>query len=103
MLYIASDSFIKVAETKGTIQNNSQCYSVEISDDAVPGNGFILYPLNRISFTGSVYLRCIESGKHAPVNVVSFVVNAAAGSSGGSSSDSVSFTDADINDIFKDP
>lgn len=75
MLYNVTSEFAKVTETSGTIQNNSQCYPVEISDDAVPGNGFILYPLNHISFTGNVYLRCIGGGGRARVNVVSFITD----------------------------
>ena len=103
MFYDLSDEFTKISQTGGTIQNTSQCYSVEISDNAVAGNGFLLYPLRSVSFSGNVFLRCTESGGHVRVNVVSFVVNASAGSSGNSSSDFDSFTDADINDIFKDP
>lgn len=103
MLYNICDEFTKITETRGTIQNTSQCYSIEISDSAEAGNTFLLYPLNSISFSGNVYLRCTERGGHVRVNVVSFVVNAAAGSSSGSSSGFDSFTDADIEDIFKDP
>lgn len=103
MLYNICEEFTKITETRGTIQNTSQCYSVEISDSAEAGNSFLLYPLRSVSFSGNVYLRCIERGGHVRVNVVSFVVNASGSSSGGSSSDFDSFTDADIADIFKDP
>lgn len=100
MLYNVTSEFIKVAETTGTIQNTSQCYSVEISDDAVPGNGFILYPLNRISFTGNVYLRCIDGGGRAQVNVVSFITDSGGGGSGGVQFVSDADVDAMLADVF---
>lgn len=102
MLYNVTSEFAKVTETSGTIQNNSQCYSVEISDDAVPGNGFILYPLNRVSFSGEVYLRCAEGGGRAQVNVVSFITDSGGGGSGGSSTvdDSLIASDDEISNLI---
>ena len=104
MLYNISDEFTKISQTRGTIQNTSQCYSVEISDNAVTGNGFLLYPFRCVSFTGNIFARCAERGGHVRINVVSFVVNASGNSSGGGSyiDDSSVASDSDIDNLLDD-
>lgn len=102
MLYTVENDFLKIDETEGTIQNSSQIFHVEVSDKPVPDSGFILYPLHKISFVGTRYLRCIEQGKFAIVRVVPFLVEVgAAVSSGDSTSGSASFNQNDVYDIFK--
>ena len=102
MLYNINDEFTKINETRGTIQNTSQCYSVEISDTAEENSGYLLHPLNRISFSGEVYLRCTESGGRAQVNVVSFITDSGGGGSGGSSTvdDSLIASDDEITNLI---
>lgn len=104
MLYNVTSEFIKVAETTGTIQNTSQCYPVEISDTAEENSGFWLFPLNRVSFSGEVYLRCTEGGGRAQINVVSFITDSGGGGSGGGSyvDDSQVAPDSDIDDLLND-
>ena len=91
MLYSIASKFVKINETRGTIQNTSSVYTVEVSDNATADSGFLLYPLNKMSFDGEVYLRCAEGGGRALIRVVPFLVNA-----GGSSSDSATVDDSQI-------
>ena len=77
MLYSITGEFTYIAT--GTIQNTSSVYSVEVSDKAEIDSGFLLMPLNKMSFDGEVYMRCI--GGCAPVRVVSFIVIACNASS----------------------
>lgn len=100
MQYIVTGEFVKINETTGTIQNNSQSEDVEISDKAQAGSGIILHNLNKYSFSGvSLYARCV-SGGWAVINVVPFVVDAGGVVSGGSSGVTESFNQGDIDDIF---
>lgn len=103
MLYTVENDFLKIDETEGTIQNSSQIFHVEVSDKPVPDSGFILYPLNKISFVGTRYLRCIEQGKFAIVRVVPFHVEVGTAVSSGDSDSGGSdhFTQDDVDDMFK--
>lgn len=104
MLYTVENDFLKIDETEGTIQNSNQIFHVEVSDKPVPDSGFILYPLNKISFVGTRYLRCIEQGKFAIVRVVPFLVEVGSASSSSGDSDSggsASFNQDDVDDMFK--
>ena len=102
MLYNVTDSFIKVAENSGTIQNNSQAFTVEISDNTDEDSGYLLHPLNRVSFSGDIFIRCTEGGGRAQVNVVSFITDS--GGSGGGSyvDDSHVAPDSDIDSLIDD-
>ena len=96
MLYNLTNDFIKINETKGTIQNASSISTVEVSDKALPDSGFLLFPLNQISFSGNIFLRCIDGA--AVVRVISFAQSSA--SSG--SSTSTAEQDSTIEDIWND-
>lgn len=96
MIYHVTNNFAKINETQGIIQNASQIYTIEISDQPVADSGFLLYPLNSISFRASpIYLRCIDSGGWAAIRVVSFLTDSADGSQ--SATDNV---DNVINDMW---
>ena len=92
MLYSLSTDFTKLNETQGTVQNSSNIYTLELSDSDVPDSGVLIYPLNKLSFSGTKYLRCIDGNSQA--RVVSFAEIAA---SNGSSADD---TEDVINDIW---
>ena len=99
MRYIVTNNFIKINETKGTIQNLSQINSVEVSNKAETDSGILLHPLNKFTFCDeTIYLRC--TGEIAEVSVVPFIVDAFGGSSSGSSVGSDSFNQTDVDDIF---
>lgn len=102
MLYSIANEFVKISETRGTIQNTSSVYTVEVSDKATPDSGILLYPLNKMSFNGEVYLRCI--GGCAPVRVVSFIVIPCNGAqSGGGSSDPTPVDPTPVDPTPSDP
>ena len=99
MRYTVTNDFIKINETKGTVQNLSQVNAVEVSDKAELNSGILLYPLNKFTFCDeTIYLRC--TGEIAEVSVVPFIVDAFAGISGTSSISSDSFNQTDVDDIF---
>lgn len=74
MRYVVSDDFVQINETSGTVQNASKINIVEVSDSTVKGSGIMLYPMDRFTFSTSIYARCIESGG-AEVRVVPFIVD----------------------------
>ena len=75
MRYNVTDSFTKIAETTGTIQNISCTNAVEVSDHNQIDTGILLEPLQKISFTGQeLYVRCAARGG-AVVSVVPFEVD----------------------------
>ena len=103
MLYNVTGEFVKVTETGGTIQNNSQAFTVEISDNTDEDSGYLLRPLNRVSFSGDIYVRCTEGGGRAQINVVSFITDSGGSSSGGSYIDDSSVaSDSDIDNLLDD-
>ena len=70
MRYKVTNEFIKINESQGTIQNTSQIYTVEVSNQNVVDSGALLYPLNQISFSDTpIYLRCVDSGGWAAIRV----------------------------------
>jgi len=79
MLYTVTDDFVKVAEAQGTIQNSSRVFDIEVSDKPEPNSGIILFGLNKFSFTGTKYIRCI--GGNAQVRVVPFATDFSGGGS----------------------
>lgn len=106
MRYIVSGEFTKITETSGTIQNTSKINVVEVSDTNEKGSGIMLYPLDRFTFSKSIYARCVDGGG-AEVRVVTFADSSSSGSGGGSSSsqtvpeDQVA-TDEDIGALIDD-
>ena len=102
MLYYVTNDFFKINETNGTIQNTSSIFSIEVSDKPDVDSGFILFPLNKISFSGEdIYLRCIEAGGRAAINVVSFIHTSSSGQ-GSSIDDSQIATDEQIDSLLDD-
>ena len=104
MLYNVTGEFVKITATSGTIQNTSNIYTVEVSSKAEPDSGILLYPLNKFSFSELIlYVRCVDVGGRAVINVVPFTVDMGVGgsASGGASSGTLSFDDSDVADIFK--
>lgn len=77
---VGKDSFTKINETKGTIQNASKITTIEVSNAPVPGSGILLSPTSKFTFEiDGVYVRCVD-GAGAEVRVVPFEV---AGEGGG--------------------
>ena len=91
MLYSLSTDFTKLNETQGTVQNSSNIYTLELSDSTEPDSGVLIFPLNKLSFSGTKYLRCIDGNSQA--RVVSFAEVAA---SSGSADDNVADVIDDI-------
>lgn len=83
MRYVVSDDFVQINETSGTVQNASKINIVEVSDSTVKGSGIMLYPMDRFTFSTSIYARCIESGG-AEVRVVPFEAGVQGGGGDGS-------------------
>ena len=94
MIYTITSKFTKLNETQGTVQNSSNIYTLELSDSTEPDSGVLIFPLNKLSFSGTKYLRCIDGNSQA--RVVSFAEVAVANSSGSSADD----TEDVINDIW---
>ena len=88
MIYNVQNDFIPIDVTAGTIQNNSYIYPVEISNQAVANSGVLLYPLNKVSFSGNtkLYMRCVDGGAWAEIRVVPFTLDFGITQSGGTSS-----------------
>lgn len=106
MIYLVGNDFIKIDETSGTIQNNSQIYDLEISHQAQINSGILLRSLNKYSFSNqTIYARCTDPTGKVELRVVPFLVDMGLGD-GSSSNDSVSgfdtFNDSDLDDIFKE-
>lgn len=78
MRYIVSGEFTEITETSGTIQNTSKINVVEVSDTNEKGSGIMLYPLDRVTFSKSIYARCVDGGG-AEVRVVPFEVGTQGG------------------------
>lgn len=77
---VEKDSFTKISETEGTLQNASKITTIEVSDLQTQNNGLLLPPLGKIILGGdSIYVRCVD-GAGAEVRVVPFE---AAGEGGG--------------------
>ena len=102
MIYTITDSFTKLSERSGTIQN-SCIYPIEVSNKAQPGTGITLRPNEKISFANlTVYVRS-ESLK-GEIRVVPFIIgtvdssSSGGGSSSGSDDSAQEGYNADIDD-----
>ena len=97
MIYNVTNDFVRLSVTAGTIQNNSYIYPIEISNQAVADSGILLYPLNKVSFSGAtLYMRCTDGGAWAQIRVVPFLLDF--GSSTATSTD----TDSDVDELIAD-
>ena len=79
MIYTITSEFTKLNETQGTVQNSSNIYTLELSDSTETDSGVLIFPLNKLSFSGTKYLRCIDGNTQA--RVVSFAEVTSSGSS----------------------
>lgn len=89
MIYNVQSDFVQIGVTSGTIQNNSHIYSIEISNQAVKNTGVLLYPLNKVSFSGDtkLYMRCVDGGAWAEIRVVPFTLDFGIAQDGSSSTE----------------
>ncbi len=76
--FVTSDSFTKIDETEGTIQNVDSVFTVEMSDSQNFDSGVLIYPHQKHSFSGAkIYLRCLEGT--AEIRVVPFEIDVGTG------------------------
>lgn len=105
MIFNVTNTFTKLNATKGTIQNASATYTIEVSDKNEENSGIILNPQEKYSFSDTtIYVRCANS-EQAKVRYSSLVVASCAcggGDGGGTSSDDgdETITPADIGGLF---
>lgn len=97
MKYSVSSNFTRINSSGGTIQNISS-QVIEVSNTNTLGSGVLIKPLESISFSGNIYVRC-PAGNVAEVRIVPF--NAASSSSSGSG-DSGGDSTGDYNDPIDD-
>ena len=99
MIYSVTNEFVKINETSGTIQNNSQT-TVEVSNTPSADTGILLPPLNKFSFNGeTLYLRCVDNN-FTEIRVVPFQIDV--GTVSNSQSTGLdTFNQSDLDDIFK--
>lgn len=79
MVFFADyDTYTRIAETTGTIQNGDTIFDLElkITDLSTSETGtFTLNPLDTQAFTDKeISVRCLEQGGKIPVRVVPFVI-----------------------------
>ena len=85
MVYeITADSFTKISESSGTIQNADGGVTVEVTNDTLSG-GIFLGATQKITFNNTdIYMRCTKEGDKAQIRVVPFIVDAKGGGGGSS-------------------
>lgn len=85
MIYrVTSDSFTKISEQSGTLQNVDPVCTVEMSNNTTFNNGILVYPHQKHTFSGTdIYLRCADEGNTAEVHVVPFTLDGKGGGSSG--------------------
>ena len=103
MKYTITGDFTRISSSSGTVQNLSTVQLVEVSNSNALGTGVLLRPLEKISFSGNIYVRCPAGGR-VDISVVPFGASSGGSSSsdttsGGESSGDSTF-DADINDMW---
>lgn len=100
MIYNVTNEFTRLAETAGTIQNNSYIYPIEISNQAVADSGILLYPLNKFSFSGTqLYMRCTDGGAWAEIRVVPFLLDFGTSTA---TTPAATDTDSDVDELIAD-
>lgn len=101
MNYNVTSDFTKLSETSGTIQNISYVHTLEISNSNSKNSGFLLFPLNKVSFNGAVYVRCTDEGGRADIRVVNFIADSSGGASSATdTSTPTPMTEDELNYIF---
>ena len=106
MKYTVSSDFTQINSSGGTVQNLSTVQLIEVSNTNSLGTGVFRRPLEKISFSGNIYVRCPAGGR-VDVSIVPFGASSSSGggssssdtTSGGESSGDSTF-DADINDMW---
>lgn len=99
MIYELNQNYTKIAETTGTIQNESHINTIEMSQSN-QDSGILIYPLQKVSFSNKdVYLRATDGAARA--RVIPFTVDMGSSSDSGGSIETDSFNQDDIDDIFK--
>ena len=80
MVYkITFDSFTKINEQAGTIQNVGD-YIIEMSESPTFDSGILILPNQKSTFNNTdIYLRCTEQGFSSEVRVVPFILDAKGG------------------------
>lgn len=83
MQYLVSNAgFTKITEPKGTLQNISRTWTIEVSNTTAENSGVLLPPMCKIQFDGdSVYVRCVD-GSGAEARVIPFEVVVKGGDGG---------------------
>lgn len=100
MIYNVTNEFTRLAETAGTIQNNSYIYPIEISNQAVADSGILLYPLNKFTFSGTqLYMRCTDGGAWAEIRVVPFLLDFGTSTA---TTPAETDTDSDVDELIAD-
>lgn len=99
MNYQITSEFTKLNESSGTIQNISYVHTLEISNSNSKNSGFLLFPLNKVSFNGAVYVRCTDEGGRADIRVVNFIADSSGGASSATNTPTP-MTEEELNDIF---
>lgn len=100
MIYNVTSEFTRLAETAGTIQNNSYIYPIEISNQAVADSGILLYPLNKFTFSGTqLYMRCTDGGEWAEIRVVPFLLDFGTSTA---TTPAATDTDSDVDELIAD-
>lgn len=89
--YILSDSFTAIAETSGTVINNSEV-AVEINTTGISRTGITLFPRQHFPFSTSIY------AARAPGAIGTAFIGVVPMSMGSGDE----FTDKDVKDVFDD-
>ena len=97
MRYTVTNDFTRINSSGGTIQNISS-QVIEVSNTNSLGSGVLVKPLESISFSGAIYVRC-PAGNVAEVRIVPFNASSSSSGSGDTSGDS---TYDPIDDIWNE-
>lgn len=77
---VTSDSFTKISEISGTLQNLDKENEIEMSGSPVFDSGLIVRTGEKLNFNNAdIYLRCVKDGGTAIVHVVPFSVDVGGG------------------------
>lgn len=77
---VTSDSFTKISETAGTLQNLDKENEIEMSESPVFDSGLRVKTGEKLNFSNTdIYLRCVKDGGTAIVRIVPFSVDVKGG------------------------